>query len=149
MSTLDISSDQALAMLKAFVEKLARALVDDPDEVKVLEIVGGTTVIYEISAAPGDVGKIVDHEIDFEKIDFTAAIEYASRFFSEPARMWRNASSKLKEALVGLIFEDPPAWDGKRYVNLHKDGVVMALQQHDDPSSTLVTPRGFEPLLQG
>jgi predicted RNA-binding protein YlqC (UPF0109 family) len=46
--------------MKEVVEVLARALVDRPDEVRVTETSRqGGTVYLEISAGPGDAGKII------------------------------------------------------------------------------------------
>ncbi len=45
--------------MKELIEYMAKALVDDPDQVRVREIVGGTSVIYELSVAPEDMGRII------------------------------------------------------------------------------------------
>ena len=45
--------------MKALVEFLAKALVDNPDEVSVNEIEGEHTVILEIRVAPEDMGKVI------------------------------------------------------------------------------------------
>jgi len=62
MSEAGNLSDPSLASLKDLVEQIARALVDDPDSVEVSQIAGTATVIYEISVAPGDAGKIVGRQ---------------------------------------------------------------------------------------
>lgn len=38
---------------------VAQSLVDKPDEVKIIEITGGHTIVFELSVADGDVGKII------------------------------------------------------------------------------------------
>ena len=45
--------------MKELVEKIAKALVDSPDEVKVTEVEGEHTIIVELRVAPGDVGKVI------------------------------------------------------------------------------------------
>lgn len=45
--------------MKDFVEYLAKHLVDDPDAVEVKEIESDRTVIYEVSVADDDMGKII------------------------------------------------------------------------------------------
>jgi predicted RNA-binding protein YlqC (UPF0109 family) len=45
--------------MKELIEYIAKALVDDPDQVRVREILGGTSVIYELSVAPEDMGRII------------------------------------------------------------------------------------------
>jgi len=41
------------------VEMIAKALVDNPDEVKVNEVEGTQSVIIELRVAPEDMGKII------------------------------------------------------------------------------------------
>jgi uncharacterized protein len=45
--------------LKELVEYLAKALVDNPEEVKVTEVEGEQTTIYELKVAQTDIGKII------------------------------------------------------------------------------------------
>lgn len=45
--------------MKELVETIARALVDHPDEVKVKEVEGEQTIVYELSVHPEDVGKVI------------------------------------------------------------------------------------------
>ena len=45
--------------IKNLVLMIARALVDDPDQVKVNVVEGGSTLIFELSVAKNDVGKVI------------------------------------------------------------------------------------------
>jgi hypothetical protein len=45
--------------MKDLVEYLAKALVDEPDEVQVTEVVTGADVILELRVAPADMGRII------------------------------------------------------------------------------------------
>ncbi|HWB75115.1 MAG TPA: KH domain-containing protein [Nannocystaceae bacterium] len=45
--------------LKELIEFLARALVDKPDEVQVVEIAGEQTVVLELRVAKEDLGKVI------------------------------------------------------------------------------------------
>lgn len=45
--------------MKALVEYLAKALVDEPDQVQVTEVVTGPDVLLELRVAPGDMGRII------------------------------------------------------------------------------------------
>jgi len=45
--------------MKELVEVLARALVDHPDDVRVKEIASDRTIVYELSVAPDDMGRII------------------------------------------------------------------------------------------
>jgi predicted RNA-binding protein YlqC (UPF0109 family) len=45
--------------MKALVEYLAKALVDDPSEVSVSEVVTGPDVILELRVGPGDMGRVI------------------------------------------------------------------------------------------
>ncbi len=46
-------------MLKQLIEYIAKALVDDPDHVKVSEIEGEKTSVIELSVAKDDLGKVI------------------------------------------------------------------------------------------
>jgi len=45
--------------MKELVEKIAKALVDKPDEVQVKEIEGEHTCVLELKVAKEDVGKVI------------------------------------------------------------------------------------------
>ncbi|MHC1729843.1 MAG: KH domain-containing protein [Syntrophobacteraceae bacterium] len=45
--------------MKELIEIIAKALVDDPDQVKVFEIKGETTSITELRVAKADLGKVI------------------------------------------------------------------------------------------
>ena len=45
--------------MKEFVECIIKKSVDKPDEVKVTEIVGDRTVVYELRVGDGDLGKVI------------------------------------------------------------------------------------------
>lgn len=45
--------------MRELVEVIAKALVDNPDEVQVSEIAGEQSVILELRVASGDMGKVI------------------------------------------------------------------------------------------
>ncbi len=45
--------------MKEFIERIAKALVDQPDAVKVTEVTGERTSVIELSVAEEDMGKII------------------------------------------------------------------------------------------
>jgi hypothetical protein len=45
--------------MKALVETMARALVDNPDQVVVQEIAGERTTVFELKVAESDLGKVI------------------------------------------------------------------------------------------
>jgi hypothetical protein len=45
--------------MKTLVEQIAKALVDNPDEVHVAEIEGEKTSVIELSVAKEDLGKVI------------------------------------------------------------------------------------------
>ncbi len=45
--------------MKALVEYIAQALVDEPDQVQVTEVVNGPEVILELRVAQADMGRII------------------------------------------------------------------------------------------
>ncbi len=46
-------------MMGELVEFIAKALVDNPDEVSVNEVEGSQSIIIELKVAPDDMGKII------------------------------------------------------------------------------------------
>ncbi len=46
-------------MLKGLIEFIARALVDNPDAVKVAEVEGEQTSVIELKVAKEDLGKVI------------------------------------------------------------------------------------------
>lgn len=45
--------------MREMLEYIIRALVDHPDDVKITEVEGERTVIYELRCHPDDVGKVI------------------------------------------------------------------------------------------
>ncbi|MBQ8814462.1 MAG: KH domain-containing protein [Lachnospiraceae bacterium] len=45
--------------MKELVEVIAKALVENPDDVVVTETVDGDEVVMELSVAPSDMGKVI------------------------------------------------------------------------------------------
>ena len=45
--------------MKELVEKMAKALVDKPEEVTVAEVDGEKTTVFELRVAPSDLGKVI------------------------------------------------------------------------------------------
>ncbi len=52
-------NQQGGSEMKEFVEFIAKHLVDKPDEVRVSEIDGERTVVYELRVGDGDLGKVI------------------------------------------------------------------------------------------
>lgn len=48
-----------MASVKGLVEEIAKALVDEPDQVSVNEVQGERVTVLELKVAPGDVGKVI------------------------------------------------------------------------------------------
>ncbi|MFH1699288.1 MAG: KH domain-containing protein [Candidatus Zixiibacteriota bacterium] len=45
--------------MKEFIETIIKALVDQPDMVKLTEIQGERTTVYELHVGDGDLGKVI------------------------------------------------------------------------------------------
>lgn len=45
--------------MKELIEMIAKALVDNPDEVNVAEVVGEQTTVLELRVAQSDLGKVI------------------------------------------------------------------------------------------
>jgi len=54
-----LDSLKEAAMSKEFVEKIAKALVDEPDQVQVRETEADKRLIIELEVAKGDIGKVI------------------------------------------------------------------------------------------
>ncbi|HQI80413.1 MAG TPA: KH domain-containing protein [Deltaproteobacteria bacterium] len=48
--------------MRELIEVIAKALVDNPDEVKVLEVEGEVTSVIELRVAKSDLGKVIGKE---------------------------------------------------------------------------------------
>lgn len=46
-------------MLKSLIEHMAKALVDNPDQVEVIEVEGEQTSVIELKVAKEDLGKVI------------------------------------------------------------------------------------------
>ena len=45
--------------MKELIEYVVRSLVDDPSQVRVTEVEGSSTIIYELRVAPEDMGRVI------------------------------------------------------------------------------------------
>ena len=45
--------------MKELIEHIVHAMVDKPEQVKIDEIVGGNTTVYELRVAKSDIGKVI------------------------------------------------------------------------------------------
>lgn len=45
--------------MKELVEYIAKSLVDHPEQVRVEEIAGARSIIYELHVAPSDMGRVI------------------------------------------------------------------------------------------
>jgi len=48
-----------MAGIRELVEDIAKALVDEPDQVAVKEVAGEQTTVLELRVAPEDLGKVI------------------------------------------------------------------------------------------
>ena len=48
--------------MKELVEAIAKALVDNPDQVQVRVIEGEQTIVFELRVHPSDLGKVIGRE---------------------------------------------------------------------------------------
>ena len=69
--------------MKELVEVIARALVDFPEEVRVREVAGERGTVYELTVAPGDMGKVIGKNGRLAKsirtVVASAALQYNQR----------------------------------------------------------------------
>jgi predicted RNA-binding protein YlqC (UPF0109 family) len=55
----DGPKEQLKMEVRDLIEEIAKALVDNPDEVEVVEIVGTQSCVLELHVHPSDVGKVI------------------------------------------------------------------------------------------
>jgi predicted RNA-binding protein YlqC (UPF0109 family) len=48
--------------VKELIEYMSRSLVDEPDQVRITQVQGAQSAIFELSVAPGDAGKIIGRQ---------------------------------------------------------------------------------------
>jgi len=48
-----------MASVRELVEDIAKALVDEPDQVSVKEVAGEQASVLELKVGPGDLGKVI------------------------------------------------------------------------------------------
>jgi uncharacterized protein len=58
---METTMSQSSGDVRALVEQIAKALVDEPDQVSVNQIEGETTVL-ELQVAPNDLGKVIGRQ---------------------------------------------------------------------------------------
>ncbi len=51
-----------MSTVKDLVEYIVKSLADEPDEVSLSEIEGGTSIVLELRVAPGDMGRMIGRE---------------------------------------------------------------------------------------
>lgn len=51
-----------MEQMQELIAFIAKALVDDPEAVEVKAVEGDRTIIFEVSVAPDDLGKIIGRE---------------------------------------------------------------------------------------
>ena len=65
--------------IKEFLAYIVKNLVDKPEEVHLKEVQGTNTIIYELTVAKGDIGKIIGKEGRTIKAIRTLLVSVASR----------------------------------------------------------------------
>ncbi|ADI51336.1 RNA binding protein [Chlamydia trachomatis A2497] len=65
--------------MKEFLAYIVKNLVDKPEEVHLKEVQGTNTIIYELTVAKGDIGKIIGKEGRTIKAIRTLLVSVASR----------------------------------------------------------------------
>jgi len=54
-----MAAPESIDSMKDLIEYIAKALVDQPDQVKVSEVVGEKTSVIELAVAKEDLGKVI------------------------------------------------------------------------------------------
>jgi predicted RNA-binding protein YlqC (UPF0109 family) len=65
--------------MRELVEEIAKALVDEPEAVKVNQVDGERTIVLELTVAPGDVGKVIGKQGRIAKAIRTVVMAMATK----------------------------------------------------------------------
>ena len=57
--SIQSETERGNGAMKDLISEIVQALVDEPDQVSVTEIVGSHTVVLELSVAKNDMGKVI------------------------------------------------------------------------------------------
>ena len=93
---------------KEFIEYIVKSVVDNPDEVRIKEISGEQTVVYEVQVGKRDMGKVLD------KIESEEGHRIFSKYLSEFAESIGGTIDGFDGSLIYAGGDDVLA-----YVPLH------------------------------
>ena len=62
-------------VMKELIEMIAKALVDNPNEVRVAEVVGEQTTVFELRVAQSDLGKVIGKQGSHSRCDSNSSRE--------------------------------------------------------------------------
>ena len=62
-------------VMKELIEMIAKALVDNPNEVRVTEVVGEQTTVFELRVAQSDLGKVIGKQGSHSRCDSNSSRE--------------------------------------------------------------------------
>ena len=85
----------------------------------------------------------------FEAIDIQTAFEHSFLILSRPSKWWGQATYGQRRHIADLIFPGGVTFDGETFRTPQINSALNDLRQIEGTDSRMVTPRGFEPLLQG
>jgi len=77
--------------MKDFIEFIARALVDHPNNVEVSEVEGEKTTVYELRVAPEDLGKVIGRKGQHRK---TLFLVFLVELFESCVLVGKTASTR-------------------------------------------------------
>ena len=100
--------------MKELVEVIAKALVENPDEVVVTESVKDDETVIELSVAPADMGKVIGKQGRIAK-----AIRSAARRGFTHGRQ----ESYCRDSVIQTKAEKPAAWKGCPAFLFHTGGL--------------------------
>ena len=93
--------------------------------------------------------EIILNETEAEEFDIDKAITYIFSFIVDAPEFWREATYEQKIKIQGLIFPEKPIYD---YSGFETPKISLLFQQKKElayANSSIVVPRGIEPLFPG
>tara|TARA_Y100000310_G_C20593458_1_gene769297 strand:- start:535 stop:1362 length:828 start_codon:yes stop_codon:yes gene_type:complete len=88
-------------------------------------------------------------ETQVEDFNVDEAVEYVFNFIGTLPSFWQEANYEQKIQLQGLIFPEKPIYHYPGFATPQLSPIFAERQAFEEMKSSVVTPRGLEPLLPG
>jgi len=92
--------------MKELIEYIARELVDHPQEVRITEVDGERTVVFELRCHPDDIGKVIGKPITNPGLYFKIPIIQNANFFPKNLLAWDGDEGQVPTLDKTFLYVD-------------------------------------------